>query len=356
MIIPITVTPTSDIVVDQEMEEISFQEINVNEAKVEEFLRKNIGLIFEEEEGEETLLIVGQQVANLRRARNDLVALDAAGNLVLIEIKRDASDMTSRVEALEFQAVRYAATLATIRTVDSLVDRIFARYVEKYRSEFDSSNSLTSRELAKRKVDEFLKKNNADNSFNEKQRIILLSSSFDDQVLSAAAWMNKNGIDISCISLNPCRAVGSPNGPIYLTVDRLIPTPRVEDFFIDLREGPIEAGHIIEKIAGAKKAHTSLPRMSKLIEWGIVHPGDQLTLNGFEQSDATVIDAKTVKFRGKQMTFNEWGREVTGWSSICIYDWAVLRGQTLTHLRAERMRQDAKEKQLQDGGALAASE
>ena len=214
--IPITITATSDIVVDQEMEEITFQELHVNEAKVEEFLRKNIGLIFDEEEGEETLLIVGQQVANLRRARNDLVALDAEGNLVLIEIKRDASDMAGRTEALEFQAVRYAASLATIRTVDDLVDRIFTRYVEKYKIKFDSSNSLTPRELAKRKVDEFLKKNNAENLFNERQRIILLSSSFDDQVLSAAAWMCKNGIDISCISLNPCRAVGSSNGPNIL--------------------------------------------------------------------------------------------------------------------------------------------
>jgi RecB family endonuclease NucS len=120
--IPITVTATSDIDVGPEMETISFKDISVNEAKVEEFLRKNIWLISGEDEGEETLLIVGQQVVNLKRARNDLVALDADGNLVLIEIKRDASDMASRAEALEFQAVRYAASLATIRTVDSLVD------------------------------------------------------------------------------------------------------------------------------------------------------------------------------------------------------------------------------------------
>jgi hypothetical protein len=264
--------------------------------------------------------------------------------------------MASRAEALEFQAVRYAASLATIRTVDDLVDRIFTQYVEKYRNEFDSSNSLTARELAKRKVDEFLKKNNAENLFNERQRIILLSSSFDDQVLSAAAWMNKNGIDISCISLNPCRAVGSSNGPIYLTVDRLIPTRLAEDFFIDLREGPGETLHFNDKTVGAKKARTALPRMSKLIEWGILHPGDSLTINGFDKSDATVIDAKTVNFAGKTVTFNEWGREVTGWSSICIYDWAVLKGKTLSSLRAERMQQDAEEIRRQEAGAPAAAD
>ena len=78
----------------------------LSEAKIEEFIRKNIRLIFDQEEDDETLLIVGQQVVNLKGARNDLVALDGNGNLVLIEIKRDAADMTSRIEAMEFQAVR----------------------------------------------------------------------------------------------------------------------------------------------------------------------------------------------------------------------------------------------------------
>jgi RecB family endonuclease NucS len=95
--IPISITSASDIVVEQEMELVTFQDIQVNEAKVEEFVRKHVGLIFDDDE-EETLLIVGQQVINLKHARNDLVALDAEGNLVLIEIKRDASDM-NRAEA-----------------------------------------------------------------------------------------------------------------------------------------------------------------------------------------------------------------------------------------------------------------
>jgi hypothetical protein len=342
--IPISVTPTFDIQVEQEMEAITFQEIKVSEAKVEEFLRKNIGLIFGgEEEGEETLLIVGQQVINQKRARNDLVALDADGNLVLIEIKRDASDMANRAEALEFQAVRYAASLATIRTVDGLVDRIFARYVQKYRSELDPGDlnkALTANEFATRKVTRFLEQNNAEKSFNNRQRIILLSSSFDDQVLSAAAWMNKNGIDISCIELRPCRGVGSSDGLMYLAVDTLIPTPLAESFFIDLREG--EVGHLDGITTGTKKARAALPRMSKLIEWGIVHPGEQLKIHNYDNSDATVIDAKTVDFQGKKLRFNDWGQEVTGWSSICIYDWAENKnGQILSKLRAERMQQEA---------------
>jgi hypothetical protein len=201
MIIPIDLSPGNGFRVQQEAEKVSFSSMNITEAKIEEFIRTNIRLLFEEDD-DETLLIVGQQVINLRNARNDLVALDANGNLVLIEIKRDASDMASRAEAMEFQAIRYAASLATVTTVDDLVERIFARYIKKWSGELELGD-LTPEELGRRIINKFLRENNSDKSFNSLQRIILVSSSFDEQTLSAAAWMNYNGIDISCISLNP---------------------------------------------------------------------------------------------------------------------------------------------------------
>lgn len=125
--IPITITPTKDILAESGVERVDFESLGLTEAKIEEFLRKNIRLLFEDED-DETLLIVGQQVVNLKGARNDLVALDGNGNLVLVEIKRDASDMAARTEAMEFQAIRYAASLATITTADDLVERVFTPF------------------------------------------------------------------------------------------------------------------------------------------------------------------------------------------------------------------------------------
>ena len=80
MIIPIDLSPGNGFRVQQEAEKVSFSSMNITEAKIEEFIRTNIRLLFEEDD-DETLLIVGQQVINLRNARNDLVALDANGNL-----------------------------------------------------------------------------------------------------------------------------------------------------------------------------------------------------------------------------------------------------------------------------------
>ncbi len=301
-----------------------FESLGLTEANIEEFLRKNIRLLFDEDEDDETLLIVGQQVVNLRGARNDLVALDGDGYLVLIELKRDAADMAARREAMEFQAVRYAASLAMITTVDDLVERVFAHYIQKWSGEFEEVElgKLTPVELGKRLVNTFLSKNKAEKSFNKLQRIILVSSTFDEQTLSAAAWMSRSGIDISCISLNPIRTTNSTNGPLYLDAVKLIPPRKIDSFFVDLPNRV--AGLEPLPRPGPNKARAALPRMPQLMEWGIVSQNMKLTLKGFDNSEATVHDAKTVKFNNESMPFNDWGTRVTGWSAINIYDWAVM--------------------------------
>jgi len=331
MIIPVTVSPEGQIQAQQAMERTDFVSLGVKEARIEEFLRKDIGRIFDEED--ETLLIVGQQVVNARNARNDLVALDGSGSLVLIEIKRDSSDMVARPEALEFQAVRYAASLATIQSVDDLVERIFARYINKWRSEFELGE-LTPEERGKRIVNKFLQQNAAEKSFNQHQRIILVASAFDGQTLSAAAWMNDNGIDIACISLNPLKAGES----LYLDVEKLIPAHRNNEFLVGFPVAFPDTSTGQEPTPEKTRTRTTLPKMRELMEWGLVKPGDVLTIWKYPDSDAVVVDSKTVRFKDRVLSYNEWGCEVTGWSSINIYDWATaLNGKLLTDLRAERM-------------------
>src|SRR5690554_2978782 len=90
---------------------ISFSELQMKEENIEELLRNNIDMICEDEE---SMLIVGRQVKNEMNARSDLTAVDNDGNIVLIEIKRDRKDIQNRREAFEFQAIRYAASYATV--------------------------------------------------------------------------------------------------------------------------------------------------------------------------------------------------------------------------------------------------
>lgn len=51
-------------------------------------------------------------------------------NIVLIEIKKNRQDIISRKESFEFQAIRYAASYATIEGPDDLVNKIYTPYIE----------------------------------------------------------------------------------------------------------------------------------------------------------------------------------------------------------------------------------
>ncbi len=97
--IPISIKGQT-IEVEGEPEELTFRKLELKEAHLEEFIRKNLGQLFGDEE---SLLMVGQQVVDEEGSRSDLVAIDGDGCLVLLEIKRDLLDIKSRSEALESQ-------------------------------------------------------------------------------------------------------------------------------------------------------------------------------------------------------------------------------------------------------------
>lgn len=309
-----------------EITNTNFKSLNVKEDQIEDFLRANIEVIFQDE----TLLVVGQQVVNKANGRSDLTAIDENGNLVLIEIKRDIEDMKYRREPMEFQAIRYAASYAKIKTTEELVDKIFATYIDKYKEEFELGD-LTAYEKATRILNDFLEKNNAQKTFNSKQRIILIASSFDAQTLSAVAWLITNNVDISCFELSPM-IIGQGH---FIEINRILPPPSIEDYYIDIDDKK----HGVSMGKSSSITRTYLPRMDKLFEWGIIKKGDIISIRNFEDSDAEVKDVKYVIYKGELMPFNQWGEKVTGWSAISIYEWTKINelDKTLDELRREKM-------------------
>ena len=319
---------------DIEVEETTFSELGLVESQIEEFLRRNIDVVLEEE----TLLIIGQQVINAARGRSDLIAIDRNGSIVLIEIKRDVADIKYRHEPFEFQAIRYAASLATIKDVDDLVSKVFAKYIADHPDEF-VLGGLTCSELGKRILTDFLRQNNANRTFNQQQRIILIASDFDDQTLSAVAWLIKNAVDISAFRITPKKFLDH----LFFDASAILPPGSLEGFYVDIMAS--EKAGAGQPSTGAKRRN--LPRMKMLMEWGLVSKGDTLVIDNHNDSEAEVLDHATVKYKGETLTFNEWGSKVTGWSSICIYDWVKKKDgtKTLTDLRAAKMEQIAKSQQ-----------
>lgn len=311
------------------MESLTFAELNMQENDIEELLRKNIDMICDEEE---SMLIVGKQVRNEQQGRSDLTAIDNDGDIVLIEIKRDLKDIESRREAFEFQAIRYAASYATINDVEDLVNKVYAPYIEKYRDEFkDESASLTSTELGMRKVIDFLEKNNALNEFNIQQKVALVASDFDEQTLSAVAWLNKNGVNMSCYKLIPYKL----NNETYIKIEKVLPINDYSDFYVDII-------HTETRLPTSKRNSTqtrrSLPRINTMIEWGVVKEGDVIVAKDRED-EATLLANGNVLVEDHEKSLQSWLKKVYGWSSVQTYGFSVHKatGKTLSEIRSEYM-------------------
>lgn len=99
-------------------------------------------------------------------------------------------------------------------------------------------------------------------------------------------------------------------------IDECLPTPDID---------------ISQIKTSNKKLEASLPKMDKLIEFGLINKGDKiyLTLKP-DESVATLIDEKYVDFNGEKLTLNEWGCRVTGWQSIRIYAYVAIVGEIET--------------------------
>lgn len=310
------------------IEPVTFSELNMIENDIEEILRNSIDMICDEEE---SMLIVGRQVRNEKNGRSDLTAVDNNGNIVLIEIKRDRKDIEHRKEAFEFQAIRYAASYATIDKIDDLVKKVYAPYIEKYRSEFELGE-LTSFELGIRKLNEFLQVNDAQKNFNEKQRIILVASDFDEQTLSAVAWLNSNNVDMSCYRLTPYKL----NEDLFFYVQKLLPVTNYDDYYVNLMDKSI-----VTTVTGDKKiTRSSLPKIDLMLEWGVVQEGDIIVAKGRED-EGLLLSNGNVMVNGEEKSMQAWLKEVYGWSSVQTYVFAVHKetGKTLSQIREEYMAQ-----------------
>ena len=308
------------------IEPVTFSELNMTENDIEEVLRNSIDMICDEEE---SMLIVGRQVRNEKNGRSDLTAVDNNGNIVLIEIKRDRKDIEHRKEAFEFQAIRYAASYATIDKTDDLVKKVYAPYIEKYRSEFELGE-LTSFELGIRKLNEFLQVNDAQKNFNEKQRIILVASDFDEQTLSAVAWLNSNNVDMSCYRLTPYKL----NEDLFFYVEKLLPVTNYDDYYVNLMDKSI-----VTTVTGDKKiTRRSLPKIDLMLEWGVVKEGDIIVAKGRED-EGRLLSNGNVMVNGEEKSMQAWLKEVYGWSSVQTYVFAVHKetGKTLSQIREEYM-------------------
>ncbi len=194
----------------EKIAEVDFARLGFRERRdIQEWIASNPGILGED------LLIIGKEFSGFDRTdeRLDLLAVDADGKLVVIELKRDDSGADAH-----WQAIKYASYLRRASVEDII--RMLADYSKL--SEEDATNRL----LQHLNDDDL-------NALNNDQRIILASHRFAPEVTSAALWLNEKapGEDlITCVQLIPYRDVQTAS--LYVQSHTIIPVPGIDDYVV----------------------------------------------------------------------------------------------------------------------------
>ncbi|GAB4210713.1 MAG: DUF262 domain-containing protein [Roseiflexaceae bacterium] len=99
------------------------------------------------------------------------------------------------------------------------------------------------------------------------------------------------------------------------------------------------AGEMAARYSGTSDVEsdtrTTQPTLRDMLVSGQVNVGDRVYVNKHQDKAATIISGSEVDFNGQRLPINTWGQQVTGWSSINIYENVVLErtGQPLKRLR-----------------------
>lgn len=301
----------------------SFKALGLREEHIENFIAANPEFIL----ADRTAILIGRQVSNEQNSRADLVALDSDGSIVVIEIKRDMEDCRSRAEKFEMQAIRYAATYSRIRSVEELAEQVYVPYLQKFESH--KIEGKNAEEYAKAEINRVLRSGSGATDFNAKQKIMLMASDFDKEVLSACAWLVQNGIDITCVRISPVEY----GEQCFLVIEQVLPTIAMEEMITPIAKQVVSIMDTRDLSDEIRRSRTTLPTLSTLFEQQLLKPGDSVTIKDLPNSEATVVNNKLVEYQGASLPWNEWAKRVTGWSAVNIYANVKLNGKTLDDLR-----------------------
>lgn len=148
------------------------------EAIIEDWLESNPRAILEDD----PLLLIGRQVRTDLGKRIDLLGVDRAGSVVVVELKRGRTSRDVVAQALEYAA--FAARL----DVDDL---------ETLLRSYENDESLG---LADRHGEHFGIREPV--AFNKDQRIVIVGQPVAPEVRQVASFLSSKGIGVACVEFN----------------------------------------------------------------------------------------------------------------------------------------------------------
>jgi hypothetical protein len=194
------------------VKQTSFIEERLLERKdLQRLLKADISVISDD------MMVIAEEFGDWEESnrRIDLLCLDKQGRLVVVEIKR-----TEDGGHMELQAIRYAAMVSSM-TLDQAI-AAYARMLATADAEV----------AARREILEFLELDSAEEAeLTDEVRIVLVSADFSTELTTSVIWLNRHGIDLTCVRLKPYRM----GDELLIDAAQIIPLPEAADYEIKVR-------------------------------------------------------------------------------------------------------------------------
>ena len=188
-------------------------EVIYERGDLQRHLKENISVLADD------LMVIAEEYCEWvdSNRRIDLLCIDTAANIVVVEIKR-----TEDGGHMELQAIRYAAMLSKM-TFEQLVESHKTYLRASGKPPEDASGAILSF-LGWSTVDE--------DAFANVVRIILAAAEFSKEITTSVMWLNEYDIDIRCVRLKPYRL---SDKHLLLDVQQIIPLPEAADYQTKIR-------------------------------------------------------------------------------------------------------------------------
>ena len=196
---------------------------------------------------EEGLYILAEEYGDWKESNRliDLLAVDSERRLVVIELKRSDED-----SLMDLQAIRYAAMVADM-TLEQAIDA-HRTYLQNRGRDEEKTDSIVSAHLTDDAEDVGID--------SENPRIILVSATFSKELTTSVLWLNRIGIDIKCVKLQPWKTVDA----LFLESSQVIPIPEAEDYMVRMRNREEEAQQ--QKEASRIETHSGSEQFRQAID------------------------------------------------------------------------------------------
>ncbi len=171
----------------------------------------------------EDLMVLAEEFGDWEDARRriDVLCLDKQSRLLVVELKR-----TDDGGHMELRAIRYAAMVSSMTPEQAVLAH--ARYL----------GTPDADDKAKAAILEFLELDSTDDlEFTDEVRIILVAANFSPEITTSVLWLNKQGLDVTCVRLIPYK-LGSD---VLIDVTQIIPLPEAKSYEVRIRTQVEEA-------------------------------------------------------------------------------------------------------------------